>query len=453
MKQWTANEMEFVQVLNMERYKPEEENFTRYALIYRSPDNESISLTINVEEGKVFLEGSKLNSGFFISNQEQELFIARGQQRFDNEVDMGIEGGSFVYGWGGAMPSLSFYNNPNINYIPLVFPENEKFNNPRYREKVERSLIDKGAIFIYNHDTEEKFLAVVQRKEKPRNLRPFHQFLPKELQIKISKPKSISTSATTQKTAEIKKWKAADMVYRYLWKNDKYEPHVRNFTKNSIVYQTPNGKNIYLAVNIEEGKVFVENKSQVLQYIESEHELTCLVQIAQEHFDTKEDMGKSTKLVFEKKDTPAKMNYYTNDNITYIPLVFPDNEKFNNPKYKEKVVLSLVEKGAIFIKKENNEVFLAVIQRKEKPRDLRPFLNYIPAEFGGKPSKSQKVENTKEIRIPGWLANAKGITTTEKWLTISVTIKTKTAKGFFFKYKHIEDFLPDSQVKYPNEVK
>jgi len=58
------------------------------------------------------------------------------------------KGTNFIFGWGGCMASLMEYENPNIEYIPLIFPDNEKFRISSYRNKVEWSLIEKGAIMI-----------------------------------------------------------------------------------------------------------------------------------------------------------------------------------------------------------------------------------------------------------------------------------------------------------------
>lgn len=180
---WKAKDMDFVQLWNNDVYEPQKRNYSRRMLIFRTPnyksfgdeyggsDNgreETISLTVNVEEGKVFLENYIQASKIFESKIELELFMQEAQNKFHNELDMG-KGTSFLFGWGGCMASLQEYENSNIQYIPIVFPDNEKFCSPNYRKKVEWSLIEKGAIMI-NSKEGKSYLAVIQRKNKPRNL-------------------------------------------------------------------------------------------------------------------------------------------------------------------------------------------------------------------------------------------------------------------------------------------
>ena len=211
MKKWKASDMIFAQVWNNDAHEVGK-NYTRRMLIYRTPDYQSygdeyggsdngretsVSLTINVEEGIVFINeyNQKLAANIFENEDEINRFVALGQERFDKEVDMGTDTSHFIFGYGGVMASLYEYTNENIDYIRLVFPDNEKFQNPRYREKVEWSLIKKGAIIISNPKN-EKYLAVIQRKHKPRDLNPFKPFLPNQQhqhdqsdQVSISLPK------------------------------------------------------------------------------------------------------------------------------------------------------------------------------------------------------------------------------------------------------------------------
>ncbi|KLU62325.1 hypothetical protein CEB3_c13690 [Peptococcaceae bacterium CEB3] len=137
--------------------------------------DESIFLTVNVEEGKVFLEDYAQARKIFTNDEEIALFIQQAQEKFNNELDMG-KGTSFIYGWGGCMASLNEYENPNIEYIPIIFPDTEKFRISNYKKKVERSLVEKGAIVIVPQKG-TKYLAVIQRKNKKRNLQPFSRYI------------------------------------------------------------------------------------------------------------------------------------------------------------------------------------------------------------------------------------------------------------------------------------
>ena len=187
---WNAKDMNFAQLWNNDQYKPKERNYTRYMLIYRTPEyrsigdenggsdngrTESINLTVNIEEGKVFLEDYMKASKIFKDKSEVEVFIQEAQKKFDTELDMG-KGTNFIYGYGGCMANLMEYDNHNIQYIPITFPDTEKFRIPNYRKTVMWDLIKKGAIFI-NPKEGESYLAVIQRKNKPRNLRLFSRYL------------------------------------------------------------------------------------------------------------------------------------------------------------------------------------------------------------------------------------------------------------------------------------
>lgn len=190
MGKWKASQMDFVQLWNNDCYEPEKRNYTRNMMIFWTPDykswgdenggsdngkDESISLTVNIEEGKVFLENYAQAKKIFTNDKEIALFIQNAQKKFDNELDMG-KGRDFIFGWGGCMASLNEYENSNIEYIPIVFPDTEKFHIPKYREKVEWSLIEKGAIMIVPQEG-KKYLAVIQRKNKKRNLKPFSMYI------------------------------------------------------------------------------------------------------------------------------------------------------------------------------------------------------------------------------------------------------------------------------------
>ena len=190
MGKWKASDMEFAQLWNNDNYEPEKRNYSRRAMIFRTPsykswgdedggtdngENESISLTVNIEEGKVFLEDFAQANKIFLNENEINLFIQTAQKMFDEKLDMG-KGTHFIFGWGGSMASLKEYNNPNIKYIPIIFPNNEKFRIPNYRKKVEWSLIEKGAIMIIPKDG-KTYLAVIQRKNKPRDLKPFLKYI------------------------------------------------------------------------------------------------------------------------------------------------------------------------------------------------------------------------------------------------------------------------------------
>lgn len=191
MGKFKAEDMRFVQLWNCDTYEPQKRNFTMYKMIFSTPDyqswgdenggsdngyDERIGLTINVEEGKVFLEEVAQAKKIFVNDEEINLFVQRAQKQFDEKHDMG-KGTNFIFGWGGSMACLREYNNPNIEYLPIVFPaDNEKFSFARYREKVEWSLIEKGAIKIKPQDG-QSYLAVIQRKDKPRNLYPFMRYL------------------------------------------------------------------------------------------------------------------------------------------------------------------------------------------------------------------------------------------------------------------------------------
>lgn len=187
---WKAKDMKFVQLWNNDLYEPLKRNYTIRTMIYWTPDyrsigdeyggsdnrcHESICLTVNIEEGLVFFEDYARAARIFESKIEAETFIQEARKKFNNELDMG-KGTDFIYGWGGCMASLMKYNNPNIEYIPIIFPDNEKFRIPRYKEKVEWDLIGKGAIMVIPKEG-KKYLAVIQRKNKPRDLRPFLRYI------------------------------------------------------------------------------------------------------------------------------------------------------------------------------------------------------------------------------------------------------------------------------------
>lgn len=178
---WKVCDLSFVQIWNNDSYEPQKRNYSRRMLIFRTPnyrssgdenygtdngDKESISLTVNVEEGKVFLDNYSQAKKIFKSKKEAELFVENAQHMFDTQLDIGI-GTHFIYGMGGKMATLMEHDNPNIKYIPIVFPDNEKFKNPMYRETVEWDLIRKGAIKIIPSNG-IPYLAFIERKEKPR---------------------------------------------------------------------------------------------------------------------------------------------------------------------------------------------------------------------------------------------------------------------------------------------
>lgn len=190
MGMWKAKDMNFVQLWNNDSYEPDKRNYSRRMLIYTTPNYQSwgdenggsdngrterIALTVNVEEGKVFLEDYTQANRIFENEGEINLFIQEGQRKFDNELDMG-KGTCFIHGYGGCKGDLMKYDNPNIEYLPIVFPDNEKFRNPRYRDVVEWDLIKKGAIMIIPKGS-KSYLAVIQRKNKPRDLKPFLRFI------------------------------------------------------------------------------------------------------------------------------------------------------------------------------------------------------------------------------------------------------------------------------------
>lgn len=191
---WGAKDLSFHQFWNDDQYC-EAKNYSRRRMIYHTPEYWSrtdeqgergddnshkaeIQLTVNVEEGVVFLGDipQKNKAKLIFANKEEEaLFVQNAQKLYDEEYDMG-KGTCFIFGWGGCMANLREYDNPNIQYLPIVFPDTEKFRIAKYREKVEWSLIEKGAIYIVPKEG-EKYLAVIQRKNKPRDLFPFRKFL------------------------------------------------------------------------------------------------------------------------------------------------------------------------------------------------------------------------------------------------------------------------------------
>lgn len=188
------------------------------------------------------------------------------------------------------------------------------------------------------------------------------------------------------------RYKAEDMQFIHLWNCDSYEPQKRNYSMRKMIFRTPNYKSwgdenggydnsrdesIGLTVNVEEGKVFLEEITQAKKIFENDEEIDCFVQCAQKLFDEKLDMGKGTSFLFGWGGSYPTLWEHVNPNIQYLKIYFPDDEKFNHPKYRQKVVDTLIEKGAIFITPQNGKAYLAVIQRKDRPRDLSPFMRYL----------------------------------------------------------------------------
>lgn len=244
----------------------------------------------------------------------------------------------------------------------------------------------------------------------------------------------------------MKKWKAADMKFVQLWNNDRYEPEVKNHTSRTMIYNTPDGESIHVMVNVEEGVVFLAENSKSREFFENDRELTNFIAEAQKRFDTKMDMGVGTSFIYGYGGVPARLNEYDNPNIEYIPIVFPDNEKFQNPRYKEKVERSLIEKGAIFIVDEEKNSYLAVIQRKNKPRSLKAFSSYIAAPKQSENPSPSKQEDTITITLPKWLGEKIGLQTAKNEVTFSTTLEKQTEKAILIKYNNKAHWLPKSKI-------
>jgi hypothetical protein len=247
---------------------------------------------------------------------------------------------------------------------------------------------------------------------------------------------------------EMGKWKASDMIFVQVWNNDRYEPEIRNYTTRQLCYRTPDDESISLTVNAEEGIVFLSNPAKANGIFENDKEISLFVQAGQKYFDTRMDMGIGSSFVYGYGGSMACFHEYKNSNIEYIPLIFPDNEKFNNSRYREKVERSLVSQGAIFIKPEGGKKYLAVIQRKNKPRDLKPFFRYMekPTVVKTTVEKPSVTKVPVSIKIPKWLAEDKGIKVTGKEIVVSTTIEKETEKAIFIKYSGIEAWLPKAKI-------
>lgn len=140
-------------------------------------DVAEIRVTVNVEEGIVFLNPHQMGKAkrILMNKEEVNLFIQNAQKLYDEEHDMG-KNYHFICGVGENVTTFPEYDNPNIQYLPIVFPDTEKFRIVKYREKVEWSLLRKGAVYIMPKEG-KRYLAVIQRKNKPRDLSPFKEFL------------------------------------------------------------------------------------------------------------------------------------------------------------------------------------------------------------------------------------------------------------------------------------
>lgn len=228
INKWKAEDMRFSQVWNPDLgVHPEKRNFTLYAMFYRTPEDVSITVFINVEEGIVFLEDAKKTQELFENAFEMHRFIERAQAKFDQEVDMG-KGASFIYGYGGKMKTLPEYQNENIEYLPIVYPNNEKYENPRYKEKVQWSLLSKGAIMIKPTD-KEPYLAVIQRKHKPRDLTPFGTFIAQRPQPK--------QPATPVSSITLPKWLATNIGVQTEAKEITIQAVIKQETEKAILIQ------------------------------------------------------------------------------------------------------------------------------------------------------------------------------------------------------------------------
>lgn len=168
-------------------------NYSIRTMIYHTPDYwmdaceegirgtnadvAEIQVTVNVEEGIVFLNSYQMRKAkrILMNKEEVNLFIQNAQKLYDEEHDMG-KNYHFICGVGENVTTFPEYDNPNIEYLPIVFPDTEKFRIVKYREKVEWSLLRKGAVYIMPKEG-KRYLAVIQRKNKPRDLSPFKEFL------------------------------------------------------------------------------------------------------------------------------------------------------------------------------------------------------------------------------------------------------------------------------------
>lgn len=242
------------------------------------------------------------------------------------------------------------------------------------------------------------------------------------------------------------KWKATDMCFWQVWNPDAgYQPEKRNFTLYAMIYKTPEDESIMLSINVEEGLVFLEDEEKAMKLFENEGEMRKFIKFGQAKFDQEIDMGKGTSFIYGYGGKMKCLPEYNNENIVYIPIVYPTDEKYDNPRYKEKVQWSLIGKGAILISSKDKERYLAVIQRKNKPRDLTPFGAFI-AQTTQTKAKQRAIAPLSTITMPKWLAINLGITTEEKEITIQTTIKQETEKAVLIHLKEKASWLPKSKI-------
>lgn len=249
-------------------------------------------------------------------------------------------------------------------------------------------------------------------------------------------------------------WKAADMHFRQVWNPDLgFHPEKRKYTTYAFIYDTPGAKSITLWINVEEGIVFYANEQDATDLFENEMEAAKFIQLAQDKFDRDVDMGKAlSSFVFGYGGKMKSLPEYQNEQIEYIPIIYPNNEKYENPRYKEKVQRSLISKGAIMIEPKGKDPYLAVIQRKKKPRDLTPFGYFIPR---GKekenpsitpPNPPKTEQSVAIITLPKWLAMNVGVNTQEKEVAISAPIQQETEKAILIQFQGKTAWLPKSKI-------
>lgn len=189
------------------------------------------------------------------------------------------------------------------------------------------------------------------------------------------------------------KCKAEDMKFAQVWNNDSYDLTVKNYTRRMMIYRSPfyyskgderggtdngNDTEIMLTVNVEECIVFLDNIEKAKRILSDEMEIKKLISMAQTKWETEYDMGcMHSCFIFGYGGTKASIREYIIPGITYIKLSLPSDGKYVNKNYRDAVEWNLIEKGAIYVIPEKGMPYLAVIQRKNKPRSLSPFKKFI----------------------------------------------------------------------------
>lgn len=189
------------------------------------------------------------------------------------------------------------------------------------------------------------------------------------------------------------KCKAEDMKFVQVWNNDSYDRSVKNYTRRMMIYRSPfyysegderggtdngNDTEIMLTVNVEECTVFLNNLDKAKRILSDEVEIEKLISMAQTKWEREYDMGcPHSCFIFGYGGTKASIREYEIPGITYIKLSLPVDGKYINKNYRDTVEWNLIEKGAIYVIPEMGTPYLAVIQRKNRLRNLSPFAKFI----------------------------------------------------------------------------